>query len=92
MIVRITDIYTNKLKNRFLTASAWQQILSLHSRLVSRQWSFAPDTKFAPPPCQIPDFSVCLCIDAAIGQKNVQSRVYPSSGGNPALKGRVFSK
>ncbi len=45
------------LKNRVLAASALSQNFCFHSRLVSRQWSLAPNKNSGGPPCQNPDSS-----------------------------------
>ncbi len=38
-------LYHSREINSYLSASARQQIFSLHSRLAYRQWSLAPDIK-----------------------------------------------
>ena len=55
-------LYTNNLKNRFLTASGLPHNFCSHLRLASRQWSLAPNKNSEDPSCQIPDSSSCLCI------------------------------
>src|ERR1700719_3098743 len=59
-------LYTNNLKNRFLTASSLPQHFCSHLRLASRQWSLAPNKNSEDPSCQIPDSSSCLCISLRI--------------------------
>ena len=61
-------LYPNNLKNRFLTSSGLPHHFRSHSRLASRQWSFAPNKNSEDPPCQNPDSSSCLGISSPILQ------------------------
>jgi predicted GH43/DUF377 family glycosyl hydrolase len=92
LLVALDHIYTNNLKNRFLTSSALPQNFRLHSRLAYQQWSLAPDENSEEPPCQTPDSSSCLCIqsllseeaDVVIATKRIELEGFPNTF-NPSI-------